>query len=107
MSQITETISEKKLWVLVSTLKDDTEEIDLQMVAPSVIELIDEWQSAGKFIWSGPFNDNKTGMAIFEATEKDANRFYDKYDKICSGVLSYHLSQWDSFPLLSMLENTA
>jgi len=29
MSQITETISEKKLWVLVSTLKDDTKEIDL------------------------------------------------------------------------------
>lgn len=107
MSQITETISEKKLWVLVSTLKDDTKEIDLQMVAPSVIELIDEWQSTGKFIWSGPFNDNKTGMAIFEATEKDANRFYGKYNKICSGVLSYHLYQWDSFPLLSMLENTA
>lgn len=107
MSQITETISEKKLWVLVSTLKDDTKEIDLQKVAQPVIELIDEWQSAGKFIWSGPFNDNKTGMAIFEATEKDANRFYDKYDKICSGVLSYHLNRWDSFPLLSMFENTA
>jgi len=107
MSQITETVSEKKLWVLVSSLKDDTKKIDLQMVAPSVIELIDEWQSTGKFIWSGPFNDNKTGMAVFEATEKEANRFYDKYDRICSGVLSYHLYQWDSLPFLSMLENTA
>jgi hypothetical protein len=46
-------------------------------------------------------------MAVFEATEKEANRFYDKYDKICSGVLTYHLYQWDSFPLLSMLEKTA
>ncbi len=103
MSQITETVSEKKLWVLISSLKDDTKGIDLQMVAPSVIELIDEWQSAGKFIWSGPFNDNKTGMAVFEATEEESNRFYDKYDKICSGVLSYHLHQWDSLPFLSML----
>jgi hypothetical protein len=103
MSQITETVSEKKLWVLVSSLKDDTKEIDLRMVAPSVIELIDEWQSAGKFIWSGPFNDNKTGMAIFDATEEESKRFYDKYDKICSGVLSYHLHQWDSLPFLSML----
>ncbi|TSA16630.1 MAG: hypothetical protein D4R72_06385 [Nitrosopumilales archaeon] len=104
---MTETVSEKKLWVLVSSLDQNTKEEDLQRITPSVIELVDEWQSAGKFIWSGPFNDNKTGMAVFEATEKEANRFYDKYDKICSGVLSYHLHQWDSLPLLSMLENTA
>lgn len=107
MSQITETISEKKVWVLVSSLRDDTKEIDLQMVSPSVIELIDEWQSSGQFIWSGPFSDGKTGLAIFGATKEEANRFYEKYDKICSGVLSYHLYQWDSLPLLSMLENTA
>jgi len=103
MSQKTETVSEKKSWVLVSSLDQNTKEEDLQRITPSVIELINEWQSAGKFIWSGPFNDNKTGMAIFEATKEESNRFYDKYDKICSGVLSYHLYQWDSFPLLSML----
>ena len=107
MSQITETVSEKKLWVVVSSLDKNTKEEDLQRITPSVIELVDEWQSTGKFIWSGPFTDNKTGMAIFEASEEESNRFYDKYDKICSGVLSYHLYQWDSFPLLSMLENTA
>ena len=107
MSQITETVSEKKLWVLVSSLAQNTKEEDLQRITPSVIELVDEWQSTGKFIWSGPFTDNKTGMAIFEASEEESNRFYDKYDKICSGVLSYHLHQWGSFPLLSMLENTA
>jgi len=45
-------------------------------------------------------------MAIFEATKEESNRFYDKYDKICSGVLSYYLYQWDSFPLLSILEKT-
>ena len=103
MSQITETVSEKKLWVLVSSLDQNTKEEDLQRITPSVIELVDEWQSAGKFIWSGPFNDNKTGMAIFEATEEESNIFYEKYDKICSGILEYHLYQWESIPFLSML----
>lgn len=103
MSQITETVSEKKLWVLVSSLDQNTKEEDLQRITPSVIELVDEWQSTGKFIWSGPFNDNKTGMAIFEATEEESNIFYDKYDKICSGILEYHLYQWESIPFLSML----
>jgi uncharacterized protein YciI len=106
MSQIAATVPEKKLWVLVSSFDKNTKEEELKRITPSVIELVDEWQSAGKFIWSGPFTDNRTGMAIFEATEEESNRFYDKYDKICSGVLSYHLYQWDSFPLLSMLENT-
>ncbi len=106
MSQITETIHQKKSWVLVSSVDENTKADDLEKITPSVVGLVDEWQSTGKFLWSGPFNDNKTGMAIFEATEDEANRFYDKYDKICSGVLSYHLYQWDSIPLLSMLENT-
>jgi len=103
MSQTTMTVSEKQTWVLVSTLKQNTKEEDLQRIAPSIIDLIDEWQSAGKFIWSGPFNDNKTGMAIFEATEEDAKMFYDKYDKTCSGVLDYYLYRWDALPFLAML----
>lgn len=100
MAQI---VSEKQLWVLVSSLKSDTKDVDLQMVASSVIELVNEWQSKGNFIWSGPFDDNKTGMAIFEATGEEARNFYDKYDKICSGVLEYHLYQWSAIPFLSML----
>src|SRR2546428_13481469 len=101
MSQITETVSEKKLWVLVSSLHKNTKEEDLQRITPSVIELVDEWQSAGKFLWSGPFNDNKTGMAIFDATNEESNRFYDNSDKTTSAVLSYYLYHWNSSPLLS------
>lgn len=98
MSQI---ISEKKLWALVGSVKDNTK-VDLQGIAPSIIDLVDEWQSKGNFIWSGPLDDNKTGMAIFEATEEDARMFYNKYDKICAGVLTCHLYQWDAIPILSM-----
>ena len=102
MSQITETVSEKP-WVLVSSIAQNAKEEDLQRITQSVIELVDEWQSAGKFIWSGPFNDNKTGMAIFEATKEDALAFYDKYGKICAGVLNHYLYQWDAMPILRLL----
>jgi len=103
MSQITKAHKQKSVWVLVSKLKADTTEFDLKMIVPSVIELVNDWQSRGNFIWSGPFNDNKTGMAIFEATEEDARIFYDKYDKICSGILDYHLDQWGALPFLSAI----
>ena len=98
-----EETKQKNLWVILSSIKENTTETILQNITPSVIDLIDEWQSAGKFIWSGPFNDNNTGMAIFEGTEEEANRLYDKYDKICNGVLNYHLYKWDAIPFLSSL----
>ncbi|MEX0910649.1 MAG: hypothetical protein WDZ43_00765 [Nitrosopumilaceae archaeon] len=103
MSQTAVTFSEKQTWVLVSSLKQNTKEEDLKRIAPSIIDLIDEWHAVGKFIWSGPFNDNKTGMAIFEGTEDEAKGFYDKYDKICSGVLDYYIYKWDALPFLSIL----
>ena len=103
MSQTIQTSDQKSPWVIVSSLKEDTREIDIQMLTPSIIELINEWQSKGNFIWSGPFDDNRTGMAIFEATEKEAREFYDKYDKICSKILDYHLYQWSAIPFLSAL----
>ena len=101
MSRTIQTPEQKSLWVLVSTLKDETK--DLQSITHSVIELVNEWQSKGNFIWSGPFDDSKTGMAIFEATEKEAKEFYDKYDKICSKILDYRLSHWNAIPFLSAL----
>lgn len=42
MSQITETVSEKKQWVLVSSIDQNTKEEDLQRITQSVIELVDE-----------------------------------------------------------------
>jgi len=103
MSQQTPTIIQKKPWVLVSVFKDNTNEHDLKKITPEISNLVDEWHSKGSIMWSGAFNDNKTGMAVFEATEDEANDFYAKYDKACSGVLDYNLYQWDAMPILSLL----
>ena len=102
MSQTVQTPQPKSLWVLQSFLKDETR-ADLESITFSVIERVNEWQSKGNFIWSGPFDDNRTGMAIFEATEKEARDFSDKYGKICSKILEHHLHQWSAIPFLSAL----
>jgi urate oxidase len=44
-------------------------------------------------------------MAVFDATKQEANEFYDKYDKICSGILEYTMYQWDAMPILSLLSS--
>lgn len=100
MSQI---IEEDKVWVLMSQLRSDAKKDQVEEIAHSVIDLVDEWQSRGSFIWSGPLDDNKTGMAIFQATDGDAHEFYNKYGKICADVLEHHLYQWESIPFLAML----
>ena len=96
-------LQETKPWVIITMFKKDTNANDLQRISPQIQSLVDEWQSRGKMIWSGAFNDNATGMAVFEGTEQEANEFYDKYDKICSGVLKYSMYQWDAMPVLSVL----
>ena len=96
---------ETKPWVLVSSMNKDTNPQDLQRIAPQVSILVDEWQSKGKIMWSGAFDNELSSMAIFEATEQEAKEFFKKYDDICSNVLSSHLYQWDAMPLLSVLSN--
>jgi hypothetical protein len=98
---------QKMPWVLISVFKKNTNPDDLIRITPQIQEIIDDWQSTGKIMWSGAFNDNATGMAIFEATEQEANEFYDKYDKICSDILEYTMYQWDAMPILSLLLSTA
>ena len=93
----------KKSWVLVSNIKDDTNPQDLERIVPQVTALVDEWQSQGKIMWSGPFDNNASSMAVFEATEQEAKEFFSKYENICSGVLSYYMYQWDAMPILSVL----
>jgi hypothetical protein len=102
MSQ-TELISQRKPWILVSILKESTNEQDIERMRPQIGNLIDSWQSQGRIMWSGALSDNKTGIAIFEATDEEANSIYDNYDKICSNVLDYYLYQWDAMPILSLL----
>jgi len=89
--------------VIITIFKESTNVNDLQKISPQIQSLVDEWQNKGRMMWSGAFNDNATGMAVFEGTEKEANEFYSKYDKICSGVLEYSMYQWDAMPVLSIL----
>lgn len=103
MSQQEQVMQEKKPWVIISVFKESTNPNDLQNLAPQIQSLVDDWQSEGKIMWSGPFSDNATGMAVFEATKSEADEFFQKYDKICSGVLEYTMYQWDAMPLLTFL----
>ena len=96
-------LQETKPWVIITVFKEDINANDLQRISPQIQSLVDEWQSKGRMIWSGAFNDNATGMAVFEGSEQEANEFYGKYDKICSGVLEYSMYQWDAMPVLSIL----
>ena len=96
-------LREIRPWVIITVFKENTNLNDLQRISPQIQNLVDEWQSQGKIVWSGAFNDNATGMAVFEGTEQEANEFYSKYDKICSGTLQYSMYQWDAMPILSVL----
>jgi hypothetical protein len=94
---------ETKPWVLVTNVKEDINQQDLEHIAPQVSALVDEWQSQGKMMWSGPFDNENSSMAVFEATENEAKEFFKKYDDVCSKVLTSHLYQWGAMPLLSVL----
>jgi hypothetical protein len=103
MSQQTKLTAERKPWVIISAFKKNVTKEDLERITPGIKNLIDAWQSHGKIMWSGAFDDNNTGMAIFEATEEEARDLYDKYHTACSGVLEHHMHQWDAMPILSFL----
>ena len=96
-------VQETRPWVIISVYKDNTNLQELEKITPQIQNLVDEWQSKGKIMWSGAFNDNQTGMAVFEATKQEADEFYQKYDNICSGILEYSIYQWDAMPILSIL----
>ncbi|WP_428324235.1 hypothetical protein [Nitrosopumilus sp.] len=94
---------EKSPWVLVSNVSKDTNPQDLERIAPQISTLVDEWQSQGRIMWSGAFDNQVSSMAVFEATEEEAKEFFKKYESICSGVLGYYLYKWDAMPILSVL----
>ena len=96
---------QRNTWVLISVFRENTNPNDLSRITPQIQEIIDDWQSTGKIMWSGAYNDDATGMAVFDATEQEANEFYNKYDKICSGILEYTMYQWDAMPILSLLSS--
>ena len=71
--------SENKVWVLVSSLKENANDADLERIAPKVSGLVDQWHSQGKFVWSGPLDNNKSAMAIFEADEDEAKKAVEQW----------------------------
>ena len=97
--------TETKPWVIITVFKENANLEDIERIVPQIQGIVDEWQSAGNIMWSGPFNDNLTGMAVFEATKNDADSFFKKYDEICSGILEYSMYEWDAMPILSVLSN--
>lgn len=98
---------EQKPWVLISVIKDGTTPEEMEAVAPRVKELVDEWQSKGRIMWSGSFDDGATGMAVFEAAKDEADEFFKKYDQACSDKLEYTMYGWDAMPVLSLLSGGA
>jgi uncharacterized protein YciI len=102
MTQQLETQREEKLWVLVSARKENTTDADLDQTTPSVRSLVDSWNKNGKFVLSGPFNDNKTGMAVFQGTKEEADKLFEENKKVTSKVLESYLYEWEALPILSM-----
>ena len=95
--------SDIRPWVLISNIKDDADMQALDDIAPQVSSLVDEWHGQGRIMWSGAFDNQVSSMAVFEATKDEADEFFKKYDKICSGVLEYTMYEWDAMPILSFL----
>jgi hypothetical protein len=95
MSQTIQEIANKELWVLVSQLKESSDNAELEKIAPQVLGLIEDWTKNGKFIWSGPFGNESGGMAVFEGTKNEADEFAQKYGDLCSNVLNYYVYKWD------------
>lgn len=92
-----------KPWVLTAVLKDNPSNFDPEFFVDKVKAQFDEWYSQGKFIWSGPLDDNKTSLTIFEATNSEAKKIFDDYKNIAGDIVDVELKQWEALPLLSLL----
>ena len=104
MPLIPEVINDRKLWVVISTRKKDNTEKELEIIKPMIEKLNQQWFEKGDFVWAGSFDDNKTSMAIFEATKDKAKNYFENYSKVCSNALDNKLHQWDAIPLFTILE---
>ncbi len=89
-------------WLLVPGKK--TAENELSIIQPILEKLNEQWFEKGDFIWTGRFDDDKTSMAIFEATMEKATKYYDAYSKICSAALDTNMHQCDALPLFTIIE---
>jgi len=77
--------------VLTFTFRDGIETLEVPF-----FNLVSAFEESGENV-----------VAVFEGTEEEANEFYTKYDKVCSGILKYTLYQWDAMPLLTFLSDNS
>lgn len=101
---ISEVINERRLWMIITTRKENCEENEVEILKPMIENLNEQWFGKGDFVWTGRLDDDKTCMAIFEATEEKARNYFSQYQAVCKGILDTNLHQWDAFPLFSVLE---
>ena len=87
----------------MSSIGDNISQQEIDKIRPKIISLVDNWQSSKGTMWSGSFSGHPSGMAVFEATEQDAKKFYHEYAEACKNVLVHHMYQWDAMPILSVL----
>ena len=66
---------ETKPWVLVSSIQKETKPVDLEMISPQISGLIDEWQSQGRVMWSGSFDNQISSMAVLKQQSKKQKSF--------------------------------
>lgn len=104
MPVIPEVINERSLWVILSIRRTDDDTNELDIVKPMIEKLNEEWFKKGDFVWAGRFDDDKTSMAVFEATEEKAKNYFEHYSKICENSLDIKLHKWDALPLFTILE---
>lgn len=95
--------NESKHWAITAVLKTDTGNFDPGKLTNSVSQLFEKWHQKGKFVWSGPLDDDKTALTVFEGTEDEAFQFLTDYKKAAGDVVDIELKQWDALPILSLL----
>ena len=103
MNQHERSAIDAKPWVLLSSMSGKVDPADVARVVPQIQNIVDDWQSPGRVMWSGPLDNETSGMAIFEANEREARGLFDRYRSICDGVLDCFLYQWDAMPILTLL----
>jgi len=85
-------INEQKLWGIKNTRKKKDQK-KMEIIKPIVEKLNEQWFEKGDFIGTGSFDNQKTGMAIFEAAEDKAKKYFDNCSKICSSSSGINIHQ--------------
>ena len=90
-------------WIFTAKLNESVEKFNPENFTTKIQTLFEKWQTKGKFLWSGPLDDNKTALTVFEGTSEEASAFFKDYNDAVGDVVSIEKKQWDALPVLSLL----